>query len=102
VFERQLGEIISRIRTATSAEVVLVSAFPPNPRWVHGSGRMATYAEATARAATAAGGAYADVFSNWQTFAARKRPEDFLANNINHPSDFGHWIYFRVLEGMGL
>ena len=102
VFERQLAEIIARIRAATPAEVVLVSAFPPNPRWVHGSGRMAAYAEATARAATAAGCAYADVFSNWQAFAARKRPEDLLANNINHPSDFGHWIYFRVLEEMGL
>jgi lysophospholipase L1-like esterase len=102
VFERQLVEIITRIRAATSAEVVLVSAFPPNPRWVHGSGRMTAYAEATARAATGAGCAYADVFSNWQAFAARKRPEDLLANNINHPSDFGHWIYFRVLEEMGL
>lgn len=102
VFERQLGEIISGIRAATSAEVVLVSAFPPNLRWVHGSGRMAAYAEATGRAAAAAGCAHADVFSNWQAFAARKRPEDLLANNINHPSDFGHWIYFRVLEEMGL
>ena len=63
---------------------------------------MAAYAKATARAATATGCAYADVFSNWQAFSARKRPEDLLANNINHPSDFGHWIYFRVLEEMGL
>ena len=25
-----------------------------------------------------------------------------LANNINHPNDFGHWIYFRVLESLEL
>jgi len=25
-----------------------------------------------------------------------------LANNINHPNDFGHWIYFQALEGIGL
>ncbi len=102
VFERQLGEIIARIRVATSAEIVLLSAFPPNPRWIHGSGRMEAYAGATARAAAAAGCAYADVFRNWQVLAGRKRPEDLLANNINHPSDFGHWIYFRVLSEMDL
>jgi hypothetical protein len=33
---------------------------------------------------------------------ARKRPEDLLANNINHPNDFGHWIYYRVLTAMEL
>jgi hypothetical protein len=33
---------------------------------------------------------------------ARKRPEDLLANNINHPNDFGHWIYYRALGATGL
>jgi hypothetical protein len=46
--------------------------------------------------------AYADVFTNWDRIAARKKPEDFLGNNINHPNDFGHWIYFRVFQGLGL
>jgi hypothetical protein len=46
--------------------------------------------------------AHADVFDNWQTLAARKKPEDMLGNNINHPNDFGHWIYFQVFEAMGL
>ncbi|MEN9634096.1 MAG: hypothetical protein RL077_2500, partial [Verrucomicrobiota bacterium] len=42
------------------------------------------------------------VFNNWQAMAARKRPEDFLANNINHPNDFGHEIYYRVLAALEL
>jgi hypothetical protein len=42
------------------------------------------------------------VFSNWQTMMARKKPEDILANNINHPNDFGHWIYYRVFDALGL
>jgi acyl-CoA thioesterase-1 len=101
-FERNLREMIARIRAATSAEVVLFSAFPPNPKWKFGSGHMADYAAATERAARETACAYADVFDNWQTLAARKKPEDLLGNNINHPNDFGHWIYCRVFEELGL
>ena len=101
-FERQLRELVTRIRAGTQAEIILLSTFPPNPQWTHSSQRMAEYAAATARVATAMNCAYADVFSNWQTLTARKRPEDVLANDINHPNDFGHWIYYRVLATVGL
>jgi len=101
-FERNLREMITRIRAATGAEIVLFSAFPPNPKWKFGSPHMADYAAATARVAEEMGCAYADVFDNWQTLASRKKPEDLLGNNINHPDDFGHWIYFQVFEGLGL
>lgn len=101
-FEENLLQIIARIRKDTAAEVILFSAFPPNPKWKFGSQRMAEYAAATERAARTAGCAYADVFDNWQALAARKKPEDLLANNINHPNEFGHWIYYRVFSALGL
>ena len=101
-FEANLREIVSRIRTATGAEVLLLSAFPPNPRWKYGSHQMEKYAEATSRAAAQSQAAFADVFGNWQRLASRKKPEDLLGNNINHPNDFGHGIYFQVLEASGL
>jgi len=63
---------------------------------------MADYAEATRQVAVESACAYADVFTNWQSVAAHKKPEDLLGNNINHPNDFGHWIYFRVLDALGL
>ena len=66
--------------------------------WHYGQGRMAEYAAATEQVATEANVPFADVYGNWQTLAARKKCEDLLGNNINHPNDFGHWIYFRVLE----
>ena len=34
--------------------------------------------------------------------ASKKKPEDLLANNINHPNDFGHWLYFKAFEALGL
>jgi acyl-CoA thioesterase I len=101
-FEQNLKQMISRIRNETAAEVILFSAFPPNPNWKFGSHHMADYAAATAGVASATACAYADVFSNWQALASRKKPEDLLGNNINHPNDFGHWIYYRVLVGLGL
>lgn len=101
-FRTNLVQIVGRIRAATSAEVVLFSAFPPNPQWKFGSQRMALFAEATRQAAEEARCAYADVYTNWQRLAGRKKPEDLLGNNINHPNDFGHWMYFRVFEALGL
>jgi hypothetical protein len=101
-FEQNLKQMIARIRSETGAEVVLFSAFPPNPRWKFGSHHMQDYAAATQRVAHEAGVAYACVFDNWQAMAARKKPEDLLGNNINHPNDFGHWIYYRVLCELGL
>ena len=101
-FEQNLKQMVALIRQETGAEVILLSAFPPNPKWKFGSHHMADYAAATQRVAREQACAYADVFGNWQTLAARKRPEDWLGNNINHPNDFGHWIYYRVLGAIGL
>src|ERR1017187_1182240 len=101
-FAGNLRTMISRIRTATSAEIVLFSAFPPNPKWHYGSHNMEAYADVTDRVVREGGRPYADVYHLWMTAAARKKPEDLLANNINHPNDYGHWIYFQALEALGL
>ncbi|HAB18337.1 MAG TPA: hypothetical protein DCE44_18090, partial [Verrucomicrobiales bacterium] len=81
-FAANLRTIVQRIRAETSAEVVLFSAFPPNPKWAFGSHHMEDYATATAQVAAETGCAYADVFTNWQAVAARKKPEDLLGNDI--------------------
>jgi acyl-CoA thioesterase-1 len=102
LFEANLKEMMRRIRASGSTEIVLLSCFPPNPKWHFGSHHMADYAAATAKVAIESHCAYADVFNNWVAIEQRKKPEDLLGNNINHPNDFGHWIYFQVLKGMGL
>ncbi|MSU56931.1 MAG: hypothetical protein EXS35_01900 [Pedosphaera sp.] len=101
-FAENLRVMIDRIRADTGAEIVLFSAFPPNPKWHFGSHNMAAYADTTEEVAREKRCAFADVFHWWQDFVARKKPEDLLANNINHPNDFGHWIYFQALLGLGL
>src|ERR1017187_10303329 len=59
-FDKNLRTMISRIRAATSAEIVLFSAFPPNPKWHYGSHNMEADANANERIARDEGCAYAD------------------------------------------
>ena len=96
------ARLIDRIRADTGAEVVLFSAFPPNPKWHFGSHNMEAYAIATEAVAREKDCAFADVYRLWMTVASKKKPEDLLANNINHPNDYGHWIYCQALEAVGL
>ena len=52
------------------------------------------------RAAEEARCAYADVFGIWKKVLERKDLPSLLANNINHPSDFGHGLYFEALKAV--
>ncbi len=99
-FADNLRKMVDQVRSGTGAEVVLFSAFPPNPRWHYNSHNMAAYAVATEEVAREKHCAFADVFRLWQQYAEKKKPEDLLGNNINHPNDFGHWIYFQALVAM--
>lgn len=100
VFRANLVELVKMIRERKGAEVILFSAFPPNDHWVHSTHRMDQYAEATRQAALETGCAYVDVFSTWQMVLKRKDQSSLLGNNINHPNDFGHWLYQQAFEAM--
>jgi acyl-CoA thioesterase-1 len=101
-FAQNLRRMIDRIRGATQAEIILLSTFPPNPKWHFGSRATGDYARITAQVAREKCCAFADIYHNWLNFSAAKKPEDLLGNNINHPNDFGHGIYFQVLNQLGL
>jgi lysophospholipase L1-like esterase len=101
-FKANLELMIERIRAATGAEIILLSCFPPNPLWHYGSHHMEDYAEATKQAAAESRAAYADVFGVWQRVLQRKDPPSLLGNNINHPNDFGHWLYVQALDALAL
>ena len=63
---------------------------------------MEAYAVATEQVAREKHCAFADVYHLWMSLVTRKQPEDLLGNNINHPNDFGHGIYFEALQAIGL
>jgi lysophospholipase L1-like esterase len=99
-FKENLKQIVGRIQKETGADVILLSTFPPNPEWHYGSHRMEQFAQATREAADDLRVPYADVFGTWKTVLARKDPSSLLGNNINHPNDFGHWLYAQALEAL--
>jgi quinol monooxygenase YgiN/lysophospholipase L1-like esterase len=99
-FEANLVAMINQIHEKTGAEVLLFSALLPNPDWKFGSHRMELYPPATRRAADATQSAYADVYGVWQKVLERKDLSSLLGNNINHPNDFGHGLYYLALAAV--
>lgn len=99
-FKKNLILLVSLIKERKNAEVILFSSFPPNDDWHFGSHSMELYAEATKAAALEAKCAYVDVYSTWKKVLKRKDQPSLLGNNINHPNDFGHWLYELSFEAM--
>lgn len=101
-FQANLAKLVRLTRDKDpGAEIVLFSAFPPNLAWQLATHRMVDYAVATREAAKVNACAYADVFGVWEKVLQRKDQPSMLANNINHPNNFGHWLYLRALAAVG-
>jgi lysophospholipase L1-like esterase len=99
-FKDNLKTLVKFVRERKGAEVILFSAFPPNDDWLFGSHRMEKFASATRQAADESHCAYADVFGTWKMVLERKDQSSLLNNNINHPNDFGHWLYEQAFEAL--
>lgn len=99
-FKANLITLVRMIRERLGAEVILFSAFPPNDQWHYSSRQMDKYADATRQAAGEVNCAYVDVYGTWEMVLKRKDQPSLLNNNINHPNDFGHWLYAQAFEAM--
>ena len=99
-FKNNLIAIVKLIKERKGANVILFSAFPPHDNWHYGTHRMARFAAATQQAAAEANCAYVDVYGTWEMVLKRKDQSSLLSNNINHPNDFGHWLYEQAFEAM--
>ncbi|MCD6175959.1 MAG: SGNH/GDSL hydrolase family protein, partial [Planctomycetes bacterium] len=87
---------------AIGAEVIVLGSMPPNPNWTSQQGIMDQYAAAAGEAASETGNAFVSVYNMWMRALERKGynlgVESLLGNNLNHPNDFSHWMYFQALE----
>lgn len=99
-YKAYLIQLVRMIKEKKHAEVIIFSAFPPNVDWIYGSNNMEAYAIAAKEAALEANCAYADVYSTWAKVLQRKDQSSLLGNNINHPNDFGHWLYLQAFEAI--
>lgn len=97
-YERNIRAMIRAIRAETDADIVLLTPCVPNPAWVFASGYAPDYADRLRRLAAESGTALADAQSLWLAeLDAGKPHRSLLANNVNHPNEYGHAIYERAL-----
>ncbi|UVI29624.1 SGNH/GDSL hydrolase family protein [Paenibacillus spongiae] len=100
-FERYLRRMIEAIRDHAGSDIVLVTPCSPNPLWRHTSGQTRDYAAVIRRLGAEYGLGVADVYMVWEReLAAGKTPESLLLNNINHPNDYGHYLYYLAFAEM--
>lgn len=95
-----LVKLVGMIKERKKAEVIIFSSFPPNDEWRFGTHSMELFAEAAKQAALEVNCAYVDVYNTWVKVLQRKDQSSLLGNNINHPNDFGHWLYLQAFEAM--
>ncbi|MFD0696608.1 SGNH/GDSL hydrolase family protein [Paenibacillus sp. GCM10027628] len=91
--------MIETIRRRGDVSIILVTPCQPNPLWTYTSGQIGEYAEALRQLGREYGIGVADVYAVWQReLDEGKTPESLLLNNINHPNDYGHYLYYKAFE----
>jgi acyl-CoA thioesterase-1 len=98
-FEQNILGMVGLIREQSEAEVLLITPCLPNPKWIFSSENVTEYAAAIRRIGREAEVPVADLQRLWEEeLAAGKTHESLLLNNLNHPNDYGHSVYFSAME----
>ena len=96
-FAQNIEKILSLLSPKVPA--LLVSPCMPNLNWYYSSGRMSEYVEQLSRIAKSRELPFADVCALWKSeLESGKTADDLLANGINHPTDYGHYLYSLMLK----
>jgi lysophospholipase L1-like esterase len=100
-YEKNIRYMVEAILRNSNSAIVLITPCQPNPKWKHASGRIGEYAAVLRKLSKEYGVGLADAGMEWQrALEAGKTHQSLLLNNINHPGDFGHWLYFKAFESM--
>lgn len=92
--EYMIKELIS-----IGSKVILISPCISNPRWVFSSGTILAYAQVLKSLAAEYKLPFANVTALWQEILNRgKTSESLLYNDINHPTDYGHQLYYYMFK----
>jgi len=99
-YKNNLIALAQKSKQSKNAEVIIYSCFRPNENWHYASHKMESYTQAAKEAAVEANCAYIDVYGVFEKVFARKDQPSLLANNINHPNNFGHWLYYKAFTSL--
>ena len=93
-------EMMAEYAKFLGVKPVLVSPCISNPRWIHSSKILDQFTKQIEYLSKEKKIPYADVYHLWKKELNYKTHSDLLQNDINHPSDFGHYIYFSELKAL--
>ena len=99
-YQNNLIKLVQLAKGQNNAEVIIYSCFRPNDNWHYAGHSMNLYTEAAKKAAEIANCAYVNVYDIFEKVFARKDQASLLSNNINHPNNFGHWLYFQAFKNL--
>lgn len=106
-YEENVRRMISYVREENAdCSILLVSCMQTNPKLIDASddkirlcaGDLAEYEKTLEKIASSETGvAVANVFSVQKSLLERKKIEDMLGDNVNHPSDYMSRVYSQVI-----
>ncbi len=80
---------------------ILLSFCQPNPRWNLTNRYISSYIKQLEKISKEREIPFVNIYELWQTeINAGKRSVDLLNNNVNHPTDYGHYIYFEGIKAL--
>ncbi len=90
-----------RARSDREPEIMLISSMPANPIWNYASGGSSALAEALRDYAKEAALPIADANALCHSELDHgKRYPELIVSLINHPGDYGHYLYFLTLKSL--
>jgi len=99
-YQNNLVKLVQMTRAQKNAEVIIYSCIRPNENWHYASHKMNLYTQAAKEAAAIVNCAYVNVYDLFEKVFTRKDQPSLLSNNINHPNNFGHWLYFQAFKNL--
>jgi len=103
-YEKNLREIVQRVRAETNAEALLQTCCAIDPDECPGRERYADYMAACRRVAADLNTALIDHHSTWESVRVEDRDtfKSWMANEF-HPNALGHWVFAeRILKDLRL
>lgn len=99
-YRRDTRAMIERFSRANpNVEFILVASMTRNPEWREPSLEASLrYLDALKNLAAETGATLLDMTTPWIDLTRRKAWISLSGNGLNHPNDFGHWLYAERLK----
>lgn len=99
-FRTNITEMVS-LAMEIGSDVVLITPCLPNPSWFYSNPDVKAYSEVLRSVAREYKIALADVQRLWENeIVCGKTISSLLLNDINHPTSYGHYLYYSAMKAL--